>query len=156
SAWWRATPWSARTMSQSSPLPTRIISWSASVRLAPACRPERMRRTLAGAGACAATSVSGWLDDMAWLLAEFCAVVVSAGLCIDLAGLHDAQVRGEFLVGQHRQVEEINFHQLAQVAAHVERAQQRRTHALGLPGQLRAHFVAQPCSQFRRDRQLAG
>ena len=40
------------------------------------------------------------------------------GSGIDLPGLDDAKVRGQFLVGQHRQVEEIHLEQLAQVAAH--------------------------------------
>src|SRR5688572_138629 len=122
-------------MSQSSPLPTRIISFSASGRLAPICRPDRMRKawppasTLSTAGAAVSTTASLEASDASsrWVRAFFAdAGFTEAGVLVmaitsgvDLAGLHDAQVRGQFLVGQHRQIEEVDFHQLAQVPAHV-------------------------------------
>src|SRR3546814_16447472 len=42
-------------------------------------------------------------------------------LCIDLTGLHDAQVRGEFLVRQPGQVAVVAIHNLEPVAENVER-----------------------------------
>src|SRR5690606_28204225 len=105
-AWRVATPASASTMSQSSPLPTRIISRSASSRLAPACNPDTMRSSLR-------CSCSPALD-----VASFIRDSMASG--IDLPGLDDAQVGSKLLVREHRQFEEIDFHQLAQVAPHVE------------------------------------